>query len=203
MSNEDVPELLSIWDEARGHIEKGDYDKAIETYKYVLVMYGDNDVAVEFANAYLGDLYLTMRRLNLAERHIKKAIRLAPEKAHYHYVLGFTHSVRESWVKAVKEFERALGLDPDNGEYERGLGWAVFNGGDRGNGLVHLYRAVELSPATTNALTDLATAMMMLGNMDKAKEYGEKAVQADPGNTLAHRLLDRVEDIERIQMREG
>ena len=203
MSNEDVPELLSIWDEARGYIEKGDYDKAIETYKYVLVMYGDNDVAVEFANAYLGDLYLTMRRLNLAERHIKKAIRLAPEKAHYHYVLGFIHSVRESWVKAVKEFERTLGLDPDNGEYERGLGWAVFNGGDRRNGLVHLYRAVELSAANTNALTDLATAMMMLENIDKAKEYGEKAVRADPGNILAHKLLERVEDIERIQRREG
>ena len=203
MRNEDAPELLLIWDEARAHIEKGDYDKAIETYRYVLVMYGDNDVAVEFASAYLGDLYLTMRRLNLAERQLKKAIRLAPEKAHYHYLLGFTHSVGERWARAVKEFERALGLDPDNGEYERGLGWAVFNGGDRGNGLSHLYRAIELSPANTNALTDLATAMMMLGNMDKAREYGERAAQADPGNILAHSLLERVEDIERIRRREG
>ncbi|MFC1990184.1 tetratricopeptide repeat protein [Chloroflexota bacterium] len=203
MSNEDVPELLSIWDEARGHIGKGDYNKAIETYKYVLVMYSDNDVAVEFASAYLGDLYLTMRRFNLAEKHLEKAIRLAPEKAHYHYLLGFISSVGEHWAKAVKEFEKALELDPYNGEYERGLGWAVFNGGDRGNGLSHLYRAIELYPTNTNALTDLATAMMMLGNMDKAKEYGERAVQADPGNVLAHRLLERVEDIERIQRREG
>jgi Tfp pilus assembly protein PilF len=39
--------------------------------------------------------------------------------------------------------------------------------------------------------------------MDKAKEYGEKAVQADPGNILAHKLLARVEGIERIQRREG
>ncbi len=203
MSNEDVPELLSIWDEARSHIEKGDYNKAIETYKYVLVIYSDNDVAVEFASAYLGDLYLTMRRFNLVEKHLKKAVRLAPEKAHYHYLLGFTSSVGEHWARAVKEFEKALELDPYNGEYERGLGWAVFNGGDRGNGLSHLYRAIELSPANTNALTDLATAMMMLGNMDKAKEYGERAVQADSGNVLAHRLLERVEDIERIQRREG
>ena len=203
MSNEDVPELLSIWDEARGHIEQGDYDKAIETYKYVLVMYGDNDVAVEFASAYLGDLCLTLRRLGIAEKHLKKAIHLAPEKAHYHYLLGFTHSVGEHWARAVKEFERALELDPDNGEYERGLGWAMLNGGDRGNGLVHLHKAVEMSPATTNALTDLATAMMVLGNTDKAREYGEKTVQADPGNILAHKLLERVEDIERIQRREG
>ena len=203
MSNEDVPELLLIWDEAKGYVEKGDYDKAVEIYKYVLVMYGDNDVAVEFASAYLGDLYLTVRRLNLAEKHLKKAIRLAPEKAHYHYILGFTYSVGEHWARAVKEYERALELDPDNGEYERGLGWAMFNGGDRRNGLVHLHRAVELSPAITNALTDLATAMMVLGSIDKARKYGEQAVQADPGNILAHRLLEKVKDIERIQRREG
>ena len=110
---------------------------------------------------------------------------------------------RESWVNAVKEFEKTIKLDPDNGEYERGLGWAVFNGSDRRNGLVHLYRATELSPAKTNALTDLATAMVMLEAMDKAKEYGEEAVQADPRNTLAHRLLEQVEDIERIQGQEG
>ena len=49
----------------------------------------------------------------------------------------------------------------------------------------------------------MATAMMMLGNMDKAREYGERAVQADPGNILAHSLLERIEDIERIHKREG
>lgn len=203
MYNEDTPELLSIWDEARGHIDRGNYDEAIEIYRYILLMYGDNDIAVEFANAYLGDLYLTIRCLKLAERHLKKAIRHAPEKEHYHYLLGFTYSVGENWTKAVKTFERAIELDPDNHEYERGLGWAMFNSGHRVNGLAHLHRAIELSPSNTNALTDLATAMMMLGNIGKAREYGEKAVQADPGNILAHRLLERVEDIERIQRREG
>ena len=79
----------------------------------------------------------------------------------------------------------------------------MCNSGDRVNGLGHLYRAIELSPSNTNALTDLATAMMVSGNIGKAREYGEKAVQADPGSILAHRLLARVEDIERIQRREG
>ncbi|GAI08540.1 unnamed protein product, partial [marine sediment metagenome] len=51
-----------------------DYDKAIEIYKYVLIRYSDNDIAVEYANAYLGDIYLTLRRLTcLTFNFIKRA----------------------------------------------------------------------------------------------------------------------------------
>jgi tetratricopeptide (TPR) repeat protein len=57
-------------------IEQGEYNKAIEIYKYVLIRYSDNDIAVEYANAYLGDIYLKLRRFNLAENHLRKAIKV-------------------------------------------------------------------------------------------------------------------------------
>ena len=78
MESDTAPELYAIWSEAKDHIEQGDYDKAIEIYKYVLIRYSDNDIAVEYANAYLGDIYLTLRQLNMAENHIKKAIKHKP-----------------------------------------------------------------------------------------------------------------------------
>jgi hypothetical protein len=34
-----------------------------------------------------------------------------------------------------------------------------------------------------------------------AREHGEMAVEADPGNILARKLLERVDEIERIQKR--
>lgn len=37
MTNEDIPEIQSIWDDARGYIDRGNYDKAIETYQYILI----------------------------------------------------------------------------------------------------------------------------------------------------------------------
>ena len=101
MNSEDMPEIRSIWDEAKDHIDRGDYDQAIETYRYVLIRYEDNAVAVEYANAYLGDILLTTQRPDLAEKHLKKAISAAPENAHYHYLLGFSYSAREQWSKAV------------------------------------------------------------------------------------------------------
>ncbi len=199
MDDDVTSELTSIWDEARGHIDQGDYDKAIEIYLYILVRYDDDDIASEHANAYLGDIFLTIRSLKLAEKHLKKAIGYAPEEPHYHYLLGFIYSIREHWAKAVKEFKVAIRLDPRNGEYERGLGWAIFNGGDQTGGLAYLYKAKELSPTDANVLTDLATAMLVMGNIDKAREYGEDAVRSDPGHSLARELLENIDRIDRIR----
>lgn len=65
MNADDAPELYSIWDEARVHIEHGERNKAVEIYKYILIRYADNVTAVEYANAYLGDIFLTTRQLVL------------------------------------------------------------------------------------------------------------------------------------------
>ena len=46
MNGDDRPELRSIWDEARAHIERGGYDKAVEICRYVLIRYAENDIAV-------------------------------------------------------------------------------------------------------------------------------------------------------------
>ncbi len=197
MNGDDRPELRSIWDEAKAHIERGDYDKAIEIYRYVLIRYAENDIAVEYANAYLGDIFLTIRSLNLAEKHLKRAITMAPGNSHYYYLLGFSYSIKEQWAKAVTQFRKAIRLDPDNSEYERGLGWVMFNAGNRAKGLSHLYRALELLSSNLHAMSDLATVMLMLGNMEKAREYGERALNFDPSYILAQDLLKTIDRIER------
>ena len=199
MNSDDIPELSSIWDEAKGYINRGEYDNAVEVYKYILIRYADNAVAVEYANAYLGDLFLTTRRLDLAEEYLKKAITLAPGKSHYYYLLGFTYSIKERWAKAIAEFRKAIRLNPEKSEYEYGLGWAIFNGGDRAEGITHLHTALELSPSNIHAMTDLATAMMMLGNLEKAREYGKKALHLDPAHALAQNLLEMINRIEEKQ----
>jgi len=199
MTNEDIPELQSIWDDARGYIKHGNYNKAIEIYQYILIRYSDDPVAVEYANAYLGDVFLTTRRLDLAEKHLKNAITAAPAKGHYHYLLGFTYLVKEQWKNAVSAFLKVISLEHDNGEYERGLGWAMFNAGNRTEGIGHLYRALELTPDNVHAMTDLTTALLMLGNVEKAREYGEKALGIDPGYVLAQKLLKTIDQIERTR----
>jgi tetratricopeptide (TPR) repeat protein len=192
MDRDNVPELYGIWDEARSHIQSGNYDKAIEIYRYILVRYVDNDVAAEHANAYLGDIFLTLRQLDLAEDHSKKAISYEPEKPGYHYILGFIYSVKRQWDKAIPEFEIAVDKEPDNGEYLRGLAWAIYSSGDRAKGLASLQEASHLAPTNVNILTDLAVAHLSSVNINKATEYAERAVRLDPTNALAQDVLKSV-----------
>ena len=193
MTSEDVPELQSIWDEAKASVEQVDYDKAIEIYLYILIRYSDHPIAVEHANAYLGDIFLTLRKLNTAEKHIKKAISLKPEKPGYYYILGFIYSVERRWNKAISEFEKALEKEPGNGEYLRGLGWAIYSSGDVTRGLSCLEEANRLQPANANILTDLAVAYFSSLNVHKAVEYAEKAVLIDPTNAIAQDVLRKVQ----------
>ena len=192
MTRQDVPELQSIWDEARQYIESGRHDKAVEIYKYILVRYADDAIAVEYANAYLGDLFLTLQKLDLAEKHIKKAINIKPGNPGYRYVLGFVYSHNRQWNKAIPEFELAANIEPDNAEYLRGLGWALNQHGDAAKGLVLLEKASHLAPANAHILTDLAVAYLSSFNIDKAREYAERAVRKDPTNPVARDVLRKV-----------
>lgn len=192
MTNEGVPELESIWDEARSSIEQGDYKRAIETYQYVLLRYSDQPIAVEYANAYLGDIFLTLRQLDAAGNHIKKAISLEPEKPDYRYILGFVYSIERRWNEAILEFEKAVEKEPGNGEYLRGLGWAIYSSGDVAKGLSYLEEASHLQPANANVMTDLAVAYLSCSDFSKARECAEKAVRIDYTNPVARNVLKRV-----------
>ena len=203
MDGDTGPELHTIWSEAKEHIKQGEYDKAIEVYRYVLIRYSDNDIAVEYANAYLGDIYLSLRRLNLAENHIKKAIVYRPDSPNYHYLLGFTYSIQSQWGKAIGEFEVAVDKEPNNSEYLRGLGWAIHCAGDKAKGLAYLHRALDLAPTNVNILTDLAAAYLSGLQFHKAREYAETAVRIDPNSNVAQDVLDNIDHFQKSLGRFG
>ena len=197
MDEKKVPELYTIWDEAKSHVESGNHGKAIEIYRYILVRYADEKVAVEYANAYLGDIFLRLRQLNLAERHVKKALSYGPEKPGYHYILGFIYSVSRRWDKAIAELGIAVDRKPEDGECLRALAWAIFNSGDQKKGLAYLNKANKLDPTNVKVLTDMAVAHLSMENMIKAREYAQRAVFLAPENTLVREVLMSIEAFDR------
>ena len=199
MDSDMAPELYTIWSEAKTHIDQGDYDKAIEIYRYVLIRYGDDEIAAEHANAYLGDIFLTLTQLDLAENHIKKAISYKPEKPAYHYLLGFIYSKKGQWEMAIQEFEVATDKEPNNDEYLRGLGWAVYSSGDKAKGLAYLHRAINLAPDNVNILNDMAAAYLLMAKFKEAKEFAERAVKIEPQNALAQDVLKNIDRFQRAQ----
>jgi len=193
--DEDIqPEIDTIWNEAKSHIEAGNFDLAIETYRYILIRYDETPIAVERANANLGDIYVSLGKLGSAEYYIKKAIKCDPGKSDYHYLLGFVYSKQSHWNKAIFELQKAVGVEADNPEYLRGLGWALFNGGYKSRGLEHLHKANEFRSNDVHTLLDLANAYMMIFDFDKATLYADNAWLADPENQLTQEVIEKIKN---------
>jgi len=194
MAEDMVPDLDDLWREADGHIGHGSFDKAIEIYRYILVRYGDNNLANEYANARLGDILLMLGETDLAENHIRKALGYDPENPDYHHSLGFVYYRRQEWKNAVKEYKLAFDREPWNREYLRALGEATFNSGDKQTGLEYLHEVAPLYPENSGMLAELATAYMSLGDMTSAREYAEEAVRTNSSDVMAHAVLRKIKE---------
>ena len=195
MDIDNLPELSIIWDEARNLIKAGDHNKAIEVYNYILVRYSDDVAAIEYAHAYLSDIYLTLRQIDLAEEHIRKALKYNPEKPDYHYILGFIYTYKRLWKKAIAEFGIAVTEEPDDVEFIRGLGSATWMGGNREKGLALLHRANAMAPKNVNVLIDLAVAYLD-SDIDRARKYAEMAMVIEHGNSLVKKVWNKIKEID-------
>ena len=189
MNDDMVPELDDLWWEANEHVNRGDFDKAVEIYRYILIRYVDNSLANENANAHLGDILLTLGQTDLGLYHIKKALSYDLDNPRYHYLLGFVHYIRYEWENAIQEYKLAFDKEPWNREYLHALGEAVFNAGDKKTGLEYLHEVAPFYPDNSGMLAELATAYISLGDRTLAREYAEEAVRTNPTDIMAHAVL--------------
>lgn len=197
MENDIADELESIWEEAKTNIKLGNYDKAVQIYKYILIRYSDDVVAVKHANAYLGEVYLALKRADEAQIYIQRAVNFDPKEPSYRYLLGFAYLFQRKWREAIKEFENAADKEPDNGEYLRGLGWAIYNSGDTQKGLAYLRKGYVKDPKNINILNDLAVVYLGLSDFTNATLCIKEVLNIDPYNLLAEETLKRIEHLEK------
>ena len=108
MDDDMVPVPDDLWQEANEYTSRGNFDKAIEIYKYILIRCGAN----EFANARLANILYMLGQTKLAEDHIRKALNHNPENPNYHYTLGVIYCTRFEWEKAVREYRVVLEKEP-------------------------------------------------------------------------------------------
>jgi tetratricopeptide (TPR) repeat protein len=111
--------------------------------------------------------------------------------------LGFVYCKTERRKKAISEFRIAVSKEPCNGEYLRGLGWAVYSGGEKIKGLAHLQKAHELKPCNINVLNDLCVAYLAMLDLKKAKKYNQLAVKIDRSNIIARNIADAILQLEK------
>ena len=170
---------------------KGRYQEALVILEQLLIEDPENIAALEE----VADNELSLEHFSRAQTAAVRAVALDHESYTGHYILGFLHSVDREWQKAVDHLKQANILRPNNAEILRCLGWALFNAGQRAQGIVTLERALNLDDHNALTLCDLGVSYLQTRNILKAKSLFDRALELDPGNTKAIECIKAVEKL--------
>ena len=175
----DYPEHIA---DSLDHIEElklsGEHKKSIQEAEKLLFRDPDCVAALEE----IADNYVSLDQYERAEKACVRALKLNKKSYTAKYILGFIHSQKQEWDKAITHLKSSNELRSNNPEILRCLGWAMFNAKKRTQGVVILERALNLDPENSLTLCDLGICYLQTKNFDKAVELLRRAMELDPNN---------------------
>jgi anaphase-promoting complex subunit 3 len=130
----------------------------------------------------IADNYVSLDQFDRAGKACEHALKLNKNSYTAKYILGFIHSQKQDWDKAIGYLKSSNELHSNNPEILRCLGWAMFNSKKRTQGVVILERALNLDPENSLTLCDLGICYLQTKNFDKSVELLRRAMELDPGN---------------------
>jgi len=172
---------------------EGKHKEALKLLEELLLEDPGNVAALEE----VADNELSIECYDRAETAAKRAVSLDPLSYTGHYILGFLRSQESKWEEAAGHLREANKHKSNNAEILRCLGWALFNGGNRPQGVVTLERALNLESDNTFTLCDLGVAYLQLKRFKKSKALFFHALELDPDNPRARECVQAVQRLEK------
>ena len=127
-----------------------------------------------------------------ALEQLTHAVRLNPNSADAHNLIGLAYSFRLKPATAVEHFERAIALDPDFSDYHMHLGFVYMQLTDYDGASKAYGRAIELGLHNPKPYFDLGTISEKENDLAAAKLYYEKAIAMLPEWASAYYRLGLV-----------
>jgi tetratricopeptide (TPR) repeat protein len=81
---------------------------------------------------------------------------------------------------AIREYKKALELDPSDFACAGALGEAYSGLGDWGNAVAYLKKSIALNPSHPRARGDLCMALLRMGELDDAEKEAHAALELSP-----------------------
>ena len=122
----------------------------------------------------------------------RRAAELDDEDPWAHIALGYLAFTKRQTDEAVREYHRALELNPNFGTAYGYLGWAYAFDGQSEEAIKIFERAIRMSPhdpLRAFCYSGTGVAHYLAGRYQDAVHWGQKAVRQRPGFTAAYRIL--------------
>ena len=133
---------------------------------------------------------VTKEGLKEAERLFRKALEIDPHLARayvglvwvqfYLIDLGLAPSVEEALANMMEAAEKAVQIDPNDGETHLALGTAYAYHGKREQALAEFARAETLAPSNADLLLIVAWSIPTFGESARAVSLAERALKLNP-----------------------
>jgi tetratricopeptide (TPR) repeat protein len=140
----------------------------------------------------LGGAWVAQHNWAAAEQALGRAVDLMPQSVESHFFLGITLSEQGRMKAAADSFRRALALQPDYALAHYNLGVSLQGAGDAPGAAEALAAAVKCKPNFPEAYLRLGELLIGLQRTDEARAYLSQALQLEPGNAAAQKVLQRL-----------
>ncbi len=194
--------LMQRWDEAEDfltratELEENEFH-AHESLAKLLMLRGDSNRSEYHWKKTNRIKPMPENLLNLAhcliqQRKLDEALdvlwQAAPEEddnGRFHALLGIVYFARYDFGSAIKNFKRALGLEPENAEVRHNLAMAYLKTGQCEEAVTELRRTLLLAPDHTEARNNLAVLDLAAGETGLALEHFNITLEQEPTNIKA------------------
>lgn len=168
---------LLAW--ARYQEDIGEYAEARKKYRELQIAYPDNlDASVGLAR-----IEMLTGRTRQAEDQLIALAKKHPKNGDIQTELGALYSRNEDFPKAIRAYQRACEIDPDNESYRYELGISLVKDAQYDEGLSHLAFAVGDSAAHYN----IGYILHEQGDDENAIEWFRNSLELHPDKQTAER----------------
>jgi TolB-like protein/DNA-binding winged helix-turn-helix (wHTH) protein/Tfp pilus assembly protein PilF len=154
-----------------------------------------------YAPAYAGlaDIYLLADNPRRARESVDRALVLNDQLAEAHNSLAeLLYRFDHEWVRAEREFKRALELDPNFAPAHHWYSMYLALLGRKANALDEARKACQLDPLSPVVGANLAKILQENGEYDKAIEQANRTLELDPGSAVTHAVIGIVRESQKM-----
>jgi Tfp pilus assembly protein PilF len=139
------------------------------------------------ARVSLGLVYISLGRLDDAERELRRAVQLEPANADAQFGLAKLWEARTRLAEAEAAFRRAIALRPDRQFYDA-LGALYQRSGRLPAAIAAFQESIRLAPDGFLGYRNLGTAYYLQGDLTRAATQFQKALEIEPQSSLYSNL---------------
>ena len=174
-------EVVALLAEAEGHMTRGEYPQAGQSYEEVLRA----DPRSAAAHVGLGGVFFSQGRLQEAETEVRRGLAIRPDYPEAHSNLGVVLQAHARYQEAEQSLRRALKLKPVFVDARLNLGVVLSLLGRYREAHDSFEKVLRVEPRNPAALIGLGRNQALQGRFAEAETLYKRALEIDPRRVRA------------------